>query len=134
MPRRSLWLLVSVSDARDLPWLVPTVAWMADAADASFETYFESPRDGSLFAEHGSTVLGGHHHQQFNYLCARFDVTLVRYGLTTVLDSSATVFGLPTISASSPAALYRALLRRHPEVRPEGILIGPSRRHPRRRT
>ena len=99
---------------------------MADAADASFETYFESPRDGSLFAEHGSTVLGGHHHQQFNYLCARFDVTLVRYGLTTVLDSSATVFGLPTISASSPAALYRALLRRHPEVRPEGILIGPS--------
>lgn len=107
--------------------MVPTLAWMAEDCGILFETYFESERDGRLFAENGSTVLGGHHHQQFNYLCARFDVHVLRLGAGEVFESSIKAFGLVEKAAAADAAgLYAALAKTHAEIRPKCLFIGPS--------
>lgn len=78
MKKPILWLLTAQLNHPELAYAAPTLAWMAGDCGALFETYFESERTGQLFAENGSTILGGHHHQQFNYLCARFEVHILR--------------------------------------------------------
>lgn len=127
MPKSTLWLLVAYAGRADLPYVIPTLAWMARGARVEFEAYLECPRTGQLFAETGSTILGGHHHQQFNYLCAACDVHLIRLGATAVFDSSAAAFRLePLFSGESAAALYAALLERFPALAPQAIVLGPS--------
>ena len=109
--RPALWLLLSRLDRADLPLAVPTLAWLAEAAGARLEMYAEAQRDGRLFARTGSTVLGGHHHHQFNYLCARFDVRVLKLGPTAVFDSSVEAFSLPVIAATDALIdLYRAAM------------------------
>ncbi len=125
--RPALWLLLSNLRHPDVAAVAPTLAWMAADAGAAFELYLECRRDGSLFAETGSTVLGGHHHHQFNYLCAAFDVRIVRLGPTSVFDSSIGAFGLPVIAEADDAArLYARLLRLPGTVKPEHIVLLPS--------
>ncbi len=121
-----LWLLCASLDEPEAPYVIPTVAWMAASAGATTEIYLESERDGQLFAETGSTILGGHHHQQFNYLCARFAVSVIRFGQTQVFDSSISAFGLPIIAdADESDALYAALLARPDVAQPQGVFVGP---------
>jgi len=109
--RPVLWLLLSRLDRDDLAMAVPTLAWLAEAAGATLEMYAEAQRDGRLFARTGSTVLGGYHHQQFNYLYARFDVRVLKLGPTRVFDSSVQAFGLPVIvTTDSLTDLYRAAM------------------------
>ncbi len=123
-----LWLLCSTLHHPEIAYVIPTVAWMARAVGAKFESYLESEREGRLFAETGSTVIGGHHHQQFNYLCAAYDVALVRLGRTAVFDSSVHAFGLPVLAdANTPAALYRKLLALPNAPQSAGVFLGPSR-------
>jgi len=124
---KDLWLFVSSHDRADLPYVVPTIAWMAKELGALFETYLESPRDGRLFAEAGSTVLGGHHHQQFNYLCARFNVVILELGETQVFTSSREALGLKTIARAETAeSLYAQVVKKFPAVRPKGVFYGPE--------
>jgi hypothetical protein len=127
MEKPSLWLLLSELRNPEIGYVIPSVAWMAGDADARFESYLESEREGRLFAETGSTVIGGHHHQQFNYLCAAFDVSILRLGRSAVFDSSVRVFGLPVIAeGDTPAQLYAALLKRTDVRRPGACFVGPG--------
>lgn len=128
MAKPLLWLLLARLRDPEIASVIPSVAWMAADAGAQFEIYLESEREGRLFAETGSTVLGGHHHQQFNYLCAAFEVHVIRFGTTAIFDSSLKTFGVPVIAAARrPAALYAELLDR-PGVRaPRAMVITTAR-------
>ena len=59
-----LWLFVCERKHPDLCFALSTTAWAADQAGVRLECYLESERQGDLFAQTGSTILGGHHHQQ----------------------------------------------------------------------
>ncbi len=96
---------------KDVHLAIPTAAWIAKEAGAEFECYLESERNGRLFARTGSTVLGGHHHQQFNYLNAVFDVKYIILGEASVFRSSIDVFGAEVIvETESLAEVYKKLL------------------------
>ncbi|GHU72566.1 hypothetical protein AGMMS49992_08780 [Clostridia bacterium] len=88
-----LWLFIAQRANPDLCYALPATAWAADSAGVSLECYLECERQGNLFAQTGSTVLGGHHHQQFNYLHAVFDVRLLILGSQNVFASSSALFG-----------------------------------------
>lgn len=126
MTKESLWLLISNLERPDVHLAIPTVAWMARGAGVHFEGYLESARSGELFARTGSTVIGGHHHQQFNYLCAAFEVQALLLGPSSVFRSSLDVFDVPVMSESaSLIGLYQELLSK-PEVgRPQSLLFAP---------
>jgi hypothetical protein len=96
--KQELWMFVSSLYREEIFLAVPTIAWVAREAGIPFECYLESQRDGRLFAETGSTVLGGHHHQQFNYLNARYSVKYILLGDTSVFRSSIDAFGAEIIA------------------------------------
>ncbi|EFK96521.1 hypothetical protein LDC_1450, partial [sediment metagenome] len=103
-----------------------TAAWMAGSAGVLFECYLECERSGRLFAATGSTVLGGDHLRQFNYLHAVFDVSHLALGGSTVFRSSIDAFGAEVLAESeSTAGLYAALLKQPGVAAPAGILVGP---------
>jgi len=122
----TLWLLISDMARSDIPLIVPTLAWMAQTRGAAFECYLEAPRDGRLFARTGSTVLGGAHHQQFNYLHAAFDVRAILLSETQVFTSSLAVFNTPILAEShSPVELYRALIQQF-NITPQSVIFAPD--------
>lgn len=111
MKQDRLWLLISHLERPDVHLAIPTVAWIARKAGVEFECYLESERSGRLFARTGSTVLGGRHHQQFNYLNAAFDVEVILLGPTSVFRSSIDAFGTPLLTETdSLIDLYEILL------------------------
>lgn len=127
MKKTTLWLLIARLRDPSLPYLIPSLAWMARDLGVTFETYFESERTGSLFAETGSTVIGGHHHQQFNYLCARFDVKVIKLGATQIFESSVKAFDLEVLAeAVRLEEIHTTLLARFPSLAPGGVFIGPA--------
>ncbi len=109
--KQQMWMLLARADNADLPFILPSVAWIADTRGVIFECYLECERNGSLFASSGSTVIGGSHHQQFNYLNLVYDIKYIKYGDTYIFDSSIERLGLETIaSTDTPDKLYRQLL------------------------
>ncbi|MBI4977124.1 MAG: hypothetical protein HZC28_06545 [Spirochaetes bacterium] len=111
MGKKKLWMVIADSARGDIHCAIPTIAWMAKYAGAGIECYLECERDGQLFARSGSTVLGGNHHQQFNYLNAAFDVSYILIGATSVFRSSIDVFGASIIAESdSLMEIYNALI------------------------
>lgn len=127
MAKQALWLIMAEMDHAAVPVVVPTVAWMARRAGALVECYLEAERDGELFAEHGSTVLGGGHHLQFNYLHQAFDVRAILFGEPRLFRSSLTQFDTPLLaSAATPADLYEQLLHQTPGPAPEAAVVLPS--------
>ena len=125
--KTTVWLLTAPLDYPGLSLIAPSVAWLAQEAGAEFESYFECARDGQLFAKTGSTVLGGHHHHQFNWLCAKTELKIIRLGDARLFSSSAKAFGLETIAeAESPGELYQALLSHHPKTKVQKILFAPE--------
>ncbi|MEV4197876.1 hypothetical protein [Micromonospora globbae] len=127
MSRRvPLWLLLAGADDLQAPYVCATLGWLAEESGAVFEAYLESRRDGALFAGAGSTVLGGGHHEQFNYLCAAFDVTVFVLGRSEVFDSSVAALGLPVAGrAATAVALYRQALAHAGLAVPDTVLVGP---------
>lgn len=127
MPKPRLWLLLSTLRHPEVSYVTPALAWLARDAGAQFEIYLECERNGRLFAETGSTILGGHHHQQFNYVCAAFDVSAIRLGPTAVFDSSLRAFDVPVIAAADTAAdLYPILLKLYAGSAPAALFYGPA--------
>ena len=109
--KQTVWLMLADRNAPDLFFAVSSVCNLARNSGVLFSSYFETRRNGQLFAESGSTIPGGHHFQDFNYLCAVADVKVIRYGNAYVFDSSIRNFGLEVIAeAERPAELYRQLL------------------------
>jgi len=106
-----LWMFITNLRKPDIAYVIPSVAWIAEQNGAAFECYTECKRDGMLFAETGSTVIGGHHFQSFNYLNCVFDVKYILYGETSVFNSSIRVFGNEILCETDDAeTLYRTLL------------------------
>lgn len=108
--KKTLWLLIAARDNPDVLAVAPTLAWLADNSGAEFEMYLEDQRDGRLFARSGSTVPGGRHFEQFNYLHAAFTVKAILLGDTTLFRSSLALFGAETLaSADNARDLYAAI-------------------------
>lgn len=126
-----LWLLVAPRAHAEVTAVAPTLAWVAEDRGATLEVYLEDRRDGRLFARSGSTVLSGGHFQQFNYLCAAFDVRFILLGDCTLFLSSISVFhGEVLAQGDNAAELYAALgidVRREPVEVP---LLPPAEGRP----
>lgn len=109
---QQLWLFLSEKNRPGAALTAAALSWIAAESGALLDCYLETERDGRLFAENGSTIISGRHFQDFNYLCCRADVKIIRFGDTRVFDSSIREFGLETIaSGSTNAELYRTLFR-----------------------
>ena len=127
MSKPRLWLLISHMDRPDVALAMSTLAWMAEDDDALLECYLHARRDGRLFARTGSTVLGGHHHQQFNYLCAAFELMPVLLGPAPLWTSSLEAFGIRPIAAAERLSDLVDLLRKsRGGPGPEALLICPD--------
>lgn len=85
-------MFISQLEMAEVSVIIPTLSWVAEQAGMVFEAYLGSERDGLLFAKTGSTVLGGNHFQQFNYLNAYYDIYYFIYGTTSLFDSSIRAF------------------------------------------
>lgn len=111
MNKPILWLLLSDLSREDVHLAIPTIAWMAKKSNVLFESYLECERKGLLFSATGSTVIGGHHHQQFNYLNSIFEVKYIILGETLVFNSSIEIFKAEIIAKDdSLVNLYRKVL------------------------
>lgn len=122
-----LWMLLSELSRPELHLAIPSIAWMAADAGAVFECYLESPRSGELFAQTGSTILGGNHHQAFNYLNAAFNVHYILLGSPSVFASSINAFGAAVIAQADTACeLYATLLKQAGVSRPKAIIAAPT--------
>jgi hypothetical protein len=127
MGKKTLWMFICDLSNPFAHLVIPTVAWIAREADAEFENYLESPRDGKLFARTGSTILGGHHHQQFNYLNAVYDVKYILFGETSVFRSSIRQFNAEVmVETASVDILYRSLLERAGIRHPQEVMLAPQ--------
>ena len=114
-PRPEVWLFLAGPDKADAPLVAASVAWLAEKSGALCDSYFETFRDGRLFAEHGSQVISGRHFQDLDYLCARAKVKYIRYGATSVFDSTLKTFGCEQIGWGDRAdEIYGRILRRRP--------------------
>ena len=115
--RPELWIVVGPREQPGSALVAGSVAWLAESDGALCDSYFEVERKGGLFAENGSTVIGGRHFQDFNYLCAVADVKLVRYGRSGLFDSSARRFGLEVLAdAETATELYAQILAKRPQL------------------
>lgn len=105
-------MLIAPADCRDLHTVIPAVAWIAKEQGVLFECYLECERNGDLFAKTGSTVISGHHFQQFNYLNNLYDVQYIFYGGPTyIFRSTIVLFGKEILAETEDAdTLYRLLL------------------------
>lgn len=127
MDRKKIWLLLAYASNPDVALIAPTAAWIAEQAGADFECYFEDYRDGRLFAQSGSTVLGGRQLEHFNYLNAAADVHYILYGDCTLFHSSLYAFQADILAeADEPDALYRVLLERAGISEEPEILLCPE--------
>jgi hypothetical protein len=125
--RSPLWLFVGSAGDPATPYVSSTLARLADETGVLFEQYLESSRDGTLFAQTGSTVLGGGHHLQFNYLCAKHEVTAFVLGRSEVLDSTLRAFGLTVgACAGTAAVLYAQAYAYAGRESPRTVLVGPT--------
>lgn len=125
--RPPLWLLLAAADDPAAPYVSSTLARLAGETGVLFEQYLESHREGSLFAPTGSTVLGGEHYGQFNYLCARHEVTVFILGRSEIFDSTIRSFGLSVAACADTAAELYAQAYAHVNREPPAtVLVGPS--------
>ena len=107
-------------------YIIPVLSWMVTRMHIELECYLEAESDGLLFAKSGSTIIGGNHFLQFNYLCSLFDVTVVTLGETRVFDSSIRAMNLPVIHANETSELYGKALEALHLASPSNVVIIPS--------
>ncbi len=123
--KKKLWLFVAQRANPEVPAIVPTLAWLAEDAGIEFEMYLEDERDGRLFARSGSTVLGGGHFQQFNYLLAAFEVEFIFLGEPGLFNSSLALFGSMIIARGASAREIYAALAVDVESNPVIVPVEP---------
>lgn len=126
MSKPELWLLIGSLDREDICYAVATTAWVARMKGVLFECYLECWRDGRLFAKTGSTIIGGHHHQQFNYLNARANVKILELGNAHVFESSVEAFGNEVIVKADDLPDYYERLFSYADIQPKCALFAPS--------
>jgi len=127
MKKKCLWLLVADHTHPENHLIMPTLAWMAKVAGAAFECYLEAERNGKLFASTGSTVVGGHHFQQFNYLHLVFDLKVIILGDSTVFQSTLDLTQAEiVVKSSSSAAIYAAVIQRFALALPSTLIVAAA--------
>lgn len=110
MNKKKMLMFISKLEHLEVSVIISTLAWVAEDNDMVFEAYLGSERDGTLFAKTGSTVIGGNHFQQFNFLNAYYDITYVIYGEAGLFDSSIHAFGAKVLArTNSIVELYRSV-------------------------
>jgi hypothetical protein len=113
MSKNNLWLMVADRNQAGLALAIPTIAWIAQEAGVDFETYIENKRSGVLFAKTGSTVLGGRHYNDFNYLNNIYDIKYIFFGNTLLFRSSAELFGCEIlVDTDDLVSLYTTLMEK----------------------
>ena len=125
MEKNTVWLFLSALDHPDACFALATTAWVAKRENVLFDGYLECKRRGDLFAQTGSTVIGGRHFQQFNYLNACADVKLLVLGDVSVFASSAALFGNETIVRADTLDAFYEQLFSHTDAEPECLLFAP---------
>ena len=85
--KKKMLMFISQLEMLEVSVIIPTLSWVAEQAGMVFEAYLGSERDGVLFAKTGSTVLGGNHFQQFNYLNAIFAIASMGRSACSILQS-----------------------------------------------
>ncbi len=110
--KKILWMLIANLNNNEIHTVIPTVAWIAKENGVEFECYLECKRTGELFAKTGSTVISGHHFQQFNYLNNIYDVKYIYFGKETyIFKSTVKLFEKEVIADTEDAdTLYNVLL------------------------
>ena len=126
MQRQTLWLLVGQLENPDISYAAATTAWIAKQKGVLFECYLECFRNGKLFAQTGSTVIGGHHHQQLNYLLARTDIKLLILGESNVFASTFDALDCEKIVCEQTLKMYYEKLLAYAKVMPDMILFAPN--------
>lgn len=125
-PKKKLWMLLASQKNAQLHLVAPTIAWIADQAGVAFENYFEAHGNGDLFGS--STVVGGHHHQQFNYLNTLFDIDYILLGPVNVFRSSIEVFRRPVlVESDNLLTIYDSLLAAAGIRKVEGALFATTK-------
>jgi hypothetical protein len=64
-----------------------TLGWMCKDRGWEFDAYYAAEREGGIFANHGSTALGGRHYAAVARALAGFDTTVVRLGDVDIFTS-----------------------------------------------
>jgi hypothetical protein len=114
MPKKKMLMFISSLELTEVSVIIPTIAWIAEKKGLIYEAYLESERDGTLFAKTGSTVIGGNHFQQFNYLNAYYDISYVIYGKVGLYQSSIKSFAADIIIETDDIdELYEALKNKY---------------------
>lgn len=127
MSKPVVWLFAGDLYDPAVSLAVSVTAWCAKKAGVLYDSYLECRRTGDLFAQTGSTVLGGNHFRQFDYLCARADIRLFILGSTEILSSSAADFGLETCVCAPDLASYYEALFAFTGFTPECVLFAPEK-------
>lgn len=102
--RRKFLLLISefIDPTKDI--IASTLAWMCREQEWAFDVYYvqgnerpranrgrdhihESDQGGGLFSTHGSTLLGGRHHQMVARALGEFETTIVKLNSVYVFDT-----------------------------------------------
>lgn len=123
MGKKKMLMLISNLGQPEISVVIPTMAWIAEEHELVFEAYLESERDGKLFAKTGSTVIGGGHFHQFNYLNACYDITYVIYGYAELYQSSIKTFGAEIlVETGDICELYDALKNKY-QITEERIVL-----------
>ena len=121
--RKKMLMLISKLEKTEVSVIIPTLSWVAEKQGMVFEAYLESERDGTLFAKTGSTVIGGNHFQQFNYLSAYYDIIYCIYGEEGLLESSIRTFDADVIvQTDSISELYDGI-REYFDIEEEKIVL-----------
>lgn len=82
-----LWLLLSRFSEPTKDLVATTLAWMCKERHIAFDVYYAAYRGGGLFSHHGSTLLGGRHHERVGEALARHRTTVVRLGDVSVFSA-----------------------------------------------
>lgn len=71
---------------RDL--IAMTLGWMCREAGVEFDVYYAADRkEGGLFSQHGSSLVGGHHAERIGRALSTYRTTVVRLGGVSVFES-----------------------------------------------
>jgi hypothetical protein len=87
-PKPRLVLLLALYEEPHKDLAAMTLAWMAKEAGADFDVYYAADhKEGGLFSQHGSSLVGGQHAMRIGRALATYRTTAVRLGAVSVFDS-----------------------------------------------
>lgn len=112
--------------------IAASLAWISEVRNHRLEVYYEAPRSGEAYGGppaktedyFGSTVLGGHHHEQFFLANSLFNVKYAISGGSTVFSPFIELMGKKTIAqADSVSEFYDGIFSHFRLEAPEEVVM-----------